>query len=40
MVGLLAKKGKGCYLFPPIGKAAANPEHLIQLTTRGKHYFD
>jgi hypothetical protein len=36
MVGLLAKKGKGCYLFPSIGKAAANPEQLFQLTTRPK----
>jgi hypothetical protein len=25
MVGLLAKKGKGCYLFPSIGKVAAKP---------------
>jgi hypothetical protein len=32
MVGLLAKKGKGCYLFPSIGKAAANHEQLFQLT--------
>jgi hypothetical protein len=32
MVGLLAKKGEGCYLFPSIGKAAANPEQLFQLT--------
>jgi hypothetical protein len=36
MVGLLAKKGKGCYLFPSIDKAAANPEQLFQLTTRRK----
>jgi hypothetical protein len=34
MVGLLAKKGKGYYLFPSIDKAAANPEQLFQLTTR------
>jgi predicted KAP-like P-loop ATPase len=33
MVGLLAKKGKGCYLFPSIGKAPANPEQLFQLTS-------
>jgi len=33
MVGLLAKKGKGYYLFPSIDKAAANPEQLFQLTT-------
>jgi len=33
MVGLLAKKGKGSCLFPSIGKAAANPEQLFQLTT-------
>jgi hypothetical protein len=33
MVGLLAKKGIGCYLFPSIGKAAENPEQLFQLTT-------
>jgi hypothetical protein len=32
MVALLAKKGKGCYLFPSIGKPAANPEQLFQLT--------
>jgi hypothetical protein len=36
MVGLLTKKGKGYYLFPSIGKAAANPEILFQLTTRKK----
>jgi len=34
MVGLLAKKEIGCYLFPSIGKAAENPEQLFQLTTR------
>jgi hypothetical protein len=34
MVGLLAKNGKGCYLFSSIGKVAVNPEQLIQLTTR------
>jgi hypothetical protein len=39
MVGLLAKKGKGCYLFPSIGKAAANPEQLFQLTTRSVRAF-
>jgi hypothetical protein len=41
MVGLLAKKGKGCYLFPSIDKVAANPEQLFQLTTSGQlsYYF-
>jgi hypothetical protein len=33
MVGLLAKKGKGYYLFPSIGKATENPEQLFQLPT-------
>jgi hypothetical protein len=27
------REGKGCYLFPSIGKPAAHPEHLFQLTT-------
>jgi hypothetical protein len=38
MVGLLAKKGIGCYLFPYIGKVAENPEQLFQLTTSATTY--